>query len=217
VLGFPRFYHEKLADAMDGLDGDTLHEMIGVCTSLRALRQRVEHPSAEDAHGDGDDSNDNDDTPEEAEEQAARIFLQLRAIRARYADNPAVRVASGGLEILLRLLSSSPSPLLPPPAPPASTRLARLADELRFDVEAQPVQPCVYMDMTSCTIMLGAIAAAPGSATRAWFVDKLRRVYTAMRDRGWDNPLRIVEGLLSQPDSGLIGHIKSLWAEVERG
>jgi hypothetical protein len=212
VLGFPRFYHKTLADAMDGLNGDTLHEMIEICNSLRVLRQRVEEPSTEDAHGDPHDDDNDDDTPRETEEQAARIFLQLRATRARYADNPAVRVASGGLEILLRLLSASPSPL-----PPASTRLARLADELRADVEAQPVQPCVYMDMTSCTIMLGAIAAAPGSATRAWFVDKLRRVYTAMRDRGWDDPLRIIDSLLSQPDAGLIGLIKSLWVEVERG
>jgi hypothetical protein len=78
---------------------------------------------------------------------------------------------------------------------------------------ALPVRPCLFMDLASCQLMLGAIAAREDSEVRAWFVARLRRAVTTLRSRGWERPLEILErGFVS--NDGLVGRFRVLWKEL---
>lgn len=63
--------------------------------------------------------------------------------------------------------------------------------------------------------MIGAVAAERRSDTRAWFVDRVARSVRWMQNRGWHEPLSLVEeraGL--DGDTGLKGQFKALWKEL---
>lgn len=58
------------------------------------------------------------------------------------------------------------------------------------------------MDLTSCQFIIGAVAAASGSSTRVWFVDKLTSAARAMQDRGWgDEPFEILGRMVGADES----------------
>jgi hypothetical protein len=68
--------------------------------------------------------------------------------------------------------------------------------------------------MVSCPMMLGAIAASPGSETRAWFVGRLRRSVAAAKARAWVRPLDMVERKVC---TGMVGggRLEALWRELD--
>jgi hypothetical protein len=69
------------------------------------------------------------------------------------------------------------------------------------------------MDLTSCQLMLGAVAEGKGSQVRAWFMARLRMAVLELRPRGWVRPLEILEkGFVS--DVGLVARFRALWKEL---
>ncbi len=97
---------------------------------------------------------------------------------------------------------------------PQETDLTPVAGELKDALCALPVRPCLFMDLSSCQLMLGAVAASEGSEVRAWFVARLRRAVVTLRSRGWKRPLEILErGFVS--DDGLVARFRALWKEMD--
>lgn len=140
-------------------------------------------------------------TTKEIEEPLARLHCDARALRVE--EDPYVQATSRAIELVLYL--SWP--------PQVRVDLTLLASELKEDLSQLQVRPCVYMDLTSFHLMIGAISADKGTQTRAWFVGKISRVVLAMRMRGWGEKLRVLErGLTS--DTSLRPQLKALWKEI---
>lgn len=79
-------------------------------------------------------------------------------------------------------------------------RSAILATELKNTLTALHGRTCLYMDVSSCPIIIGAIASAQGSEARLWFVDKLQRAIRVLQDRGWSRPFEILEGAMARDE-----------------
>lgn len=61
------------------------------------------------------------------------------------------------------------------------------------------------MDLTSYQFIIGAVAAARGSSTRSWFIDKLTSAAKAMQDRGWgDEPYEVLGRMLGADESLMV-------------
>ena len=89
-----------------------------------------------------------------------------------------------------------------------------IAVELKEAFCRLEIMTCSYMDLTSCQLMIGAVAARKGSHTREWFMEKLKSAVEALRSRGWDNPRQILEkGFVI--DSSLIISFRALWKELD--
>lgn len=130
------------------------------------------------------------------------LLCQARALQSE--NDPFVQATSRAIELIL-YLSWRHKP---------EANLTLLAGELKEALCRLPTRPCLFMDLTSCQLMLGAVAASEGSQVRAWFVARLRRSVLALRSRGWMRPLEILEkGFVS--DMGLVARFRVLWKELD--
>lgn len=62
--------------------------------------------------------------------------------------------------------------------------------------------------------MVGAVAAEQGSDARAWFVDRVTRSVRWMQNRGWNEPLSLLEQKALDGDMGLMPQFRALWREL---
>lgn len=122
-----------------------------------------------------------DQIPLEAEEAWMRLHVKTRMLQSH--DNSYVRATAKAAQLILNLSS----------APKTGGGAEALATELKDALCQLPGRSCVYMDMTSCHIMIGAIAAERGSETETWFVKKLRPGVKTMQSRGWGDPFGFLE------------------------
>lgn len=130
------------------------------------------------------------------------LLCQTRALRLE--DNPFVQATSRAIELILYLSWF----------PHLEGNFTLLANELKEVLSGLPMRPCLFMDITSCQLMLGAVAARKGSQTRAWFVAKLRTAVLALRSRGWVQPLEILEkGFVAE--GVLVSRFRALWKELD--
>lgn len=139
---------------------------------------------------------------EAIEEPLTRLRNKTRALRLD--ESPFVQSTSLALELILHMSRPSQS----------ETNLTALAEELKEALCMIQLRACSYMDLTSFPLMLGAIAANPGSETRAWFYTRLKGAVLALQQRGWDNPLELFDSVLAS-DVGLIGRLKALRNELQ--
>jgi hypothetical protein len=130
------------------------------------------------------------------------LLCQARAFRVN--DDPYIQATTRAFEIVIHLSWRKQSEI----------DLTSLASELKEALCRLQHRPCSYMNLTSCQLMIGAIAAEKGSQTRAWFVALLRSAVLALRSRGWDDPLEILKkGFVYE--SGLMTSLRSLWIELD--
>ena len=90
---------------------------------------------------------------------------------------------------------------------------AHLAEDLRVSLASMSGRSCLYMDLSSCQLIIGAIAAKRGSETRAWYVDRLQTALQAIEQRGWEKPFGILERVVAS-DEHLLGRLRLLCDEV---
>ncbi|KAH6647453.1 hypothetical protein BKA67DRAFT_682656 [Truncatella angustata] len=196
LLGFPRFYHRKLADEASAYGHRPLSDVADICDGLSRLLWSL------DAHR--KDQPGPISAGEEVEITTTKLLSQARALRAH--AGPHIRATSWTVELILHLSRGQE---------PGAADLEPAAGELREALCGLRHQPCSYMNLTSCTLMIGALAAGAGTPTRAWFVGALGGAVRALRSRGWDAPLDILEG-------GFVTHplfqarFRSLWKELDR-
>lgn len=96
------------------------------------------------------------------------------------------------------------------PPPTDHKAYAIVAEELKGEMQCLPGRTCLYMDLTSCQLIVGAVASAPGSESRAWFMNRLRTGVRAMHERGWDNSLGLLE-LTLRNDTDLLEQFMEIW------
>ncbi|KAI0121386.1 hypothetical protein BJ170DRAFT_644657 [Xylariales sp. AK1849] len=194
VLQFPRIYHEKIIKAVSTYGDKGIFEVASICAKLVQLQRSIKTYRKGQV--------DSDFVSEEIEEPFHRLLYQARALRL--VNNPPFQATSLALELVL-YLSWHPQP---------GVDLTPVADELKAALRAIPMRPCSLSALTSCLIMIGAIAADKGSVTRAWFVSELKSAVLTLQSRGCDNPLEILEkGFTS--DSDLLTYFRALWKELD--
>jgi hypothetical protein len=173
VFNFPRLYHWKIINAIDSADNSLILQVAKLCEGLIMLRKSI-------------DTSNRCTNPEyvakEIEAPFADLLHHARNLR-RLSDNKAVHAIAQTVEIILYLSwtrKNAPS-------------LNILADTLKETLLQLPIRACSYMDFTSCSHLIGAIAAQQSTITQAWFVNKLTGAAKAMRSRGWHQPFEVLE------------------------
>lgn len=183
IFNFPRFWHRKVIDAISDSGGARLRNVAEICEGIIALRQSIN--LYHEGHLD----------PQFIEDEWTRLRGKTQKLR-RSKKNKYLYSTALSLELILCLLW--------PPASQSSC-IHTMAKDLQQSTSQFPKMPCPYMDLTSCQFIIGAVAAASGSSTRSWFVDKLTSAARAMQDRGWgDEPFEIL-GRMVGADESLMG------------
>lgn len=142
-----------------------------------------------------------DDVPRKAQEYWMLCSMETRTLQKH--SNPHVRATAKAFELALFLSASKVGDGI----------IARVADELRAEMDGIPGRTCIYMDLTSCPLILGAVAAREGSETRDWFLGRLRRAVRAMRLRGWEDPFEALRRAV-EADAELLYCLDDLREEI---
>ncbi|KAI9825940.1 MAG: hypothetical protein M1819_000459 [Sarea resinae] len=194
VFNFPLAYHRKIIDKIRPYGSQPICIVANISDNLVQLRKSIDRHRKY--------SSGSDIQAKEIEKWWNSLLCQARALR--FDDNPFVQATSRAIELILHL-SWCPQP---------EANLTLLAGELREAWCQLPVRPCLFMTLTSCQLMLGAVAAGEGSQDRAWFMATLKGAVLALRSRGWVRPLEILEtGFVS--DVGLVARFRALWRELD--
>ncbi|KAH7324279.1 hypothetical protein B0I35DRAFT_423834 [Stachybotrys elegans] len=134
---------------------------------------------------------------------SARVAAMLKELKGLQThENNEVRAFSWSAQLLLHLSWQS--------APPVD--MTMMAKELSHALDCRPFPPCSYMEITSCPLMLGALAAEKGSQTRAWFLTKMRQAVMAPQLRGFDTKIEILRRGMARDDDVLMKPLRDLWS-----
>lgn len=175
VFGFPRIFH---ADTIHELKLESIRNHLvlmvaSMAEDLAALRQlRNQSPDLV-----AQASN----VPPSASEAWVRVSIKCHMLRAH--ENSFVRCTAKAMELILNLTCAGDR----------TARITELAKELKNALAELPGKSCIYMDLSSCSLILGAIAAEKGSEEKNWFIARLRTGIDALRQRGWADPYSILE------------------------
>ncbi|KAI0448233.1 hypothetical protein F5B21DRAFT_498247 [Xylaria acuta] len=198
VFGLPRFYHKKFVNAArTAHDGQysSLIRMVDLRENLARWMQGIhasrKHPQKSDF------------IMEHIMQPMHDIISQARAIGAD--GSPASQASCIAIQLIIYLLWSSL---------PGAINLTAVASELKEAICATQFRPCCYSDLTSCELMIGAIAADEGSPTRAWFMDRLKSAWRTVKSRGCNDAMDILERNTIL-ETSLQGQFKSLWMELD--
>ncbi|KAH9904170.1 hypothetical protein F4778DRAFT_734282 [Xylariomycetidae sp. FL2044] len=173
LLNFPRTYHPKVVEEVVKYGRRSFCDVADICNNLLELREQMKTCDDECS---GVVATNQDFGP-----FTYRILGQAWALRSSYAS-PSIHITSLTVELVLHLIW---------PRQP-ETDVTPLAKQLQEALMSLPVRPCSYMDLTSRQLMIGAIVARPGSETRMWFVEKIRKAVVQLKSRGWEDPLEII-------------------------
>ncbi|KUL86426.1 hypothetical protein ZTR_08086 [Talaromyces verruculosus] len=183
IFNFPRFWHRRVIDAISDSGGARLRHVAEICEGIITFRQSIN--LYHEGHFD----------PQFIEDESTRLRKNTQKLR-RSKKNKYLYSTALSLELILYLLW--------PPASQSSD-IHTLTKELQRTTSQFPKMPCPYMDLTSCQFIIGAVAAASGSSTRSWFIDKLTSAAKAMQDRGWgDEPYEILGRMLGADESLMV-------------
>ena len=194
MFGCPLAYHERVVDAIRAYGDQPICAVADITESLIRLRKSIAaHRKAP-----------SDSAIRAKGLEADWYDLLFRARALQTSNNPYVLAASRAVELVLYLSWY----------PERETNLTYLATELKEALCGLPVRPCLFMDLTSCQMMLGAIASVEGSETRAWFVARMRNAVVTLRSRGWERPLEILEQGFAA-DEGMGARFRTLRRELD--
>lgn len=186
-------YHKQVITALNKDSDAKIQLIITVCEDIIQLRKLVD--SHHKYHF------DSKFVAREIEEPIATLLFQTRGLRAD--DNPNLDSTARAIELFLYLLWPSKS----------IAHLTLLAGQLRTSIAKWPIKGCMFMDLTCFQLVIGAVAAEKGSSTRSWFMDKIIGAVRAMKQRGWVDPLHIMEARHSS-DIGISAMFRGFWKEL---
>jgi hypothetical protein len=194
VFNFPLVYHKRIINAIRHYGNQPIRDVANISNSLIHLRKSIDVYCST--------RTGSDLWAEEIEKDWNNLLCQARHLRLE--DDQFIQATSLAIELILYLSW----------CPQQERNLTLLACELKEAWCRLPVRTCMFMDITSCQLMLGAIAAAESSQVRAWFVAKLRRAVQSLRSRGWVRPLEILEKGF-ESNVGLVVRFRALWKELD--
>lgn len=193
IIGFPRISHHKLIKLLEGHEGGIITDVSALASRVASLRAMVRSHRENDCRGDAVDA---------ISDLYGTILQQALSLESHI--NPYVRCAAKADHLLASLSW---------PLEANDEERVLLADELKYEMENLPGRSCIYMDLTACQNVVGVVASAPGSESRAWFLNKLRKGVRAMEERGWDNPFELLEMALGN-DEELLKQFMAVWTET---
>lgn len=139
--------------------------------------------------------------PLRASEGWMRVSIKCHILRTH--QSLVVRSTARAMELILNMTC--------PPQP--TGRTAELAAQLKEALSELHGRSCIYMDLTSCSLILGAVAAEKGSEASRWFIARLKRALDAMRERGWDDPYSFLEKTMSR-DQDMLARVQAMRTTV---
>ncbi|EED13371.1 hypothetical protein TSTA_058600 [Talaromyces stipitatus ATCC 10500] len=173
----------KIIDAIGDSGGLRIRQIAEICEGVIAMRKSINMYHM--GHS------DNESVLEDIEEGLTRLREKSQKL-GRRKNNEYVQATVLTLELILDILW---------PQGLQSDYTKSLVEELQETSSRLPKIPCPYMDLTSCQLIIGAVAAESGSSTRIWFVSKLTSAARAMQERGWAEPFQILERVLRSDTS----------------
>ncbi|KAI1271090.1 hypothetical protein F5Y07DRAFT_393013 [Xylaria sp. FL0933] len=198
VFEFPRFYHRKFistARTVQGARYSTLIRLADICEDLARWMRRV---------------NTSRECPQSSSfimehimQPMHDILSQTQALRA--GTDATLRASCIAVELIIYLSWGSPN---------GAVDLTTVASELKEAIYASQFRPCCYSDLTSCQLMIGAMAADEGSPVRAWFIGRLKGAWRVVKSRGCSDVMDILERNMRFKTS-LNTRFKSLWMELD--
>lgn len=181
IFEFPRAYHPVLARDLAEYDCPVISTLDDMARKVRKLRRLIEmhmqHPLQPETVG------------LEIQKPHDQVLRNVEILLAH--ENAYVRNTAKAIQLILSLSW---------PLETDHVKSALLASEMKDGLAGLPGRSCLYMDVSSCQIIIGAVASERGSEAREWFVDKLRRAMKAVQDRGWKRPYELLEMALAKDD-----------------
>ncbi|KAI0551809.1 hypothetical protein F4679DRAFT_124729 [Xylaria curta] len=198
TFGFPRFYHKKFVNA--AYKTPDVH-----CSSLKRIADLCENLAnwMEEMNTCRKYPQKSDFVIGSIMQPMQDMLAKARAIRED--GSPTLQSACITIELIIFLSWSSPQ---------GAINLTAVASELKEAIHAKQFRPCHYVELTSCQLMIGAIAADEGSPTRAWFMNRLKSAWQMVKSRGYNDAMNILERNMVFK-TGLEAQFKSLWMELD--
>ncbi|KAI1288167.1 hypothetical protein F5Y03DRAFT_98836 [Xylaria venustula] len=197
VFGFPRFYHKKFIDTARTAQDDRFSSLVrlaDVCDNLACWMQTIDESRIR--------PRESRFMMEHIVQPMHDILSQSQAIRED--SDVAAQASCITIELIIYLSWSSLSRI----------NLTSVASELKDAICASQFRPCRYSDLTSCQLMIGAIAADKGSPTRAWFMDRMSNAWRIVKSRGCNDVMDILRSNMRLKTS-LESQFRSLWMELD--
>ncbi|KAL3431728.1 hypothetical protein BDV09DRAFT_175668 [Aspergillus tetrazonus] len=195
IIGFPRVWYQSIVQILGEQRDRRILKLAEISDRVIRLRKVIESLQVS--------SLNSMSVAQEIEEPLARLHYEARNLRA--IDNLHIDAAARSIELVLYLLWPTQS----------AAHLTLLAGELKEVICRFPIRGCIYMDLTSFQLVIGAIAADKASPVRAWFVDRISKAVRWMQRHGWHAPLSVAETVIgAELDDGLVGQFKALWREI---
>ncbi|KAB5562774.1 hypothetical protein GE09DRAFT_1109664 [Coniochaeta sp. 2T2.1] len=195
VFDYPLGYHQKVIDAIRPYGHRPLADVSAISEDLIQFRKLV------DIHRKFPHSSYR---VQQILQDRDSLLRRVRALRSE--DDQYIQVTALAMELTLYLTWS--------PLPDSTLNLTPVAGRLWEAMNNLPVRPCMFMDLASCPLMLGAVAADEGSEVRDWFVTRIRKAVETLKSRGWRRPLEVLERAFT-PDDGLVSRFRALWREID--
>jgi hypothetical protein len=214
IFDLPLAYHKSIVDAARPYGYQSLNDVADLVDKIKAFRRSAAVYRDSLIHS------------SRLTDEWNELLSSARALRVD-CDVPSegdiyLQLTSLALELLLHLTFSphiSPPFILPSPPGIQPQNLTCLATQLKESFLNLLVRPCMFMDLVSIPLLLGAVAAdADGgnTETEQWFVGRIRRAVRTLKDRGWERPLGVVvEGVCLVPEDRVVERFRGIWRELD--
>ncbi|KAI0426241.1 hypothetical protein F5Y09DRAFT_71434 [Xylaria sp. FL1042] len=198
VFGFPRFYHRRFVSAAhiaQGAQYSSLIRLAEICENLARWMTRIEASRR---------------CPQKSDFIMEHIMQPMHDILSQAQTlgtdaNATLQASCITVELIIYLSWGSLNGVV---------NLTTVASELKEAICASQFRPCCYSDLTSCQLMIGAMAADKGSQVRAWFIDRLKSAWRVVKSRGCNDVMDVLERNMTFRTS-LKTRFKLLWMELD--
>ncbi|KAI1266285.1 hypothetical protein F5Y18DRAFT_435203 [Xylariaceae sp. FL1019] len=198
LFGFPRFYHQKLVDVTSSSGGTQNSFLVCVANLCERLADWITVIETLQAS-----PQTSDFIVQKVIQPMQEMISEAQTIRSQ--GRPTLQATCITIQLIIYLSWS---------CSPGGIDLTAIAEELKGAICATQFRPCCYCDLTSCDFMIGALAAREGSATRAWFIKRLKRPWEIVRSHGCDDIVGMLERNMGSK-TGLAKRFRSLWEELD--
>ena len=191
IFDFPRIFYMPLVTNIPRQSCDALDSISKLTKALKSWRQlrrgsdRLSHKF------------------DAAEKLWIESFIYCRALLLH--ANPFVRAAAQAAETILYLSSQKCLEL---------SEAQRLAKQLKYRLSCVPIT-CAVIEFTSVPIWLGAVLSQEGTATRAWFVNRLSQGMKQLQYRCSDVILKTLKRELAVFDGRWLTGVDDIWNELQ--
>lgn len=193
MLGFPRVYHRKIVEAVRCYGNHGVSDTAKLCDNVVGLRKTIAKFHQYQSNSGL--------MAEAIEHRVQKLHAEARELDI--GRKPSLKATSLTIRLILHLSWHRR----------VNVSLTSIAEELKQVLCRIPVRPCSYMSLTSCQLMIGAVAAEECSEAKAWFVSELHNAMQALQNHGSIDLRERIETSFV-PNAGSVLSFQTLWHET---